>query len=61
MKDELSLGHHRFLVRVDGVEVDEHSSEPAALAAARDLKRDLEEQLVTVWNVTAGTAQIIEV
>jgi hypothetical protein len=49
-----------YVVRLDEVVVEEHASHLDALAAARILKDAIPEQLVTVWDVTAGEAVIIE-
>ncbi len=49
-----------YLVRLDDVAVEEYASHVDALASARDLKQAAPEQVVTVWDVAAGEAVIIE-
>jgi hypothetical protein len=49
-----------YVVRLDGVPVEEHTSHVEALAAARDLKESAPEQMVTVLDVTAGEMVIVE-
>ncbi len=49
-----------YVVRVDGVDVEEHASHVDALASARDLKQAAPEQVVTVCDVAAGETVIVE-
>ncbi len=49
-----------YAVRLDGVTVEEHTSHLDALAAARDLKKSAPDRVVTVCDVMAGEAVIVE-
>ena len=50
----------RFEVRVDGYPVEKHETEHDAVAAARDLKAALGEQLVTIRDAESETTRIVE-
>jgi hypothetical protein len=54
------LGSQRYVVRLDGVPVEEHASHMEALASARDLKQAAPEQVVTVFDVAAGETVIVK-
>ena len=49
-----------FSVRLDGLPVEEYGTYEEALAAARSLKNDLPDQLVTVWDLAAGNGDVVE-
>jgi hypothetical protein len=49
-----------FSVRLDGLPVEEYGTYEEALAAARNLKTDLPDQLVTVWDLVAGNGHVVE-
>jgi hypothetical protein len=48
-----------FVVRQDGRPVEHRATHEDAVAIARDLKRAAPEMLVTVWDLAAGSADII--
>ena len=50
----------RFAVRQDGKPVEQRRTYDEALAIAQELKRAAPEMLVTVWDLVAGKADIIE-
>ena len=50
----------RYVVRLDGVPVEDRASHVDALGSARDLKRAVPEQLVTVWDTATNEAVIVE-
>ena len=49
-----------FSVRLDGLPVEEYGTYEEALAAARNLKTDLPDQLVTVWDLATGIGDVVE-
>jgi hypothetical protein len=55
-----SLPLARFAVRLNGLPVEGFETHEEALAAARNLKSDLPDQLVTVWDLAEGNGDVVE-
>ncbi len=49
-----------YVVRLDGMAVEEHESHVDALASARDLKESAPIQVVTVVDIVTGETVIVE-
>ena len=52
--------HEAFEIRVDGLKVDAYATLGEARIVAAGLKRDLSQQLITVWDVENRRGEIID-
>ena len=52
--------HSRYAIRLDGAPVEAHDTYEEALAAARAIKRESPDHLVTVWDTVWRSGEIIQ-